>query len=189
MVEITYSLFRSLIPSVNKNMSTVKCRHGLDQYRPIWNNINKNNHEFDFVVPFIYFMTFKNTCIMTTVPKWMIFITSGIKMSTTQAFNVANFVYKMLIVSVSWRVNAGNPPHSLWSYYEPASDKTVTYFKRHCHIHFLERKHLRFDSKFAEVSSNWQWYDIRSGNGLVPKRRQVIIWAWSSTACLIACSC
>ena len=46
-------------------------------------------------------------------------------------------------------------------------------------MHFLELKVLHFDSNLTEVcssGSNWQQVSIGSGNGLVPNRRQAIIW-------------
>ena len=56
------------------------------------------------------------------------------------------------------------------------------FYRWHFHMHFLEWKVLYFDLNFTEVCSqgfNWQNVCIGSGNGLVPNRRQAIIWPTS----------
>ena len=47
---------------------------------------------------------------------------------------------------------------------------------------FLWMKSLYFDSDFIEVclqGTNWQWYSIGSGNGLMPNGRQAITWTYA----------
>ena len=46
-------------------------------------------------------------------------------------------------------------------------------------MHFLERNYIDFDQDFNEVCSQWsnqQYPSIGSDNGLVPAKRQAIIW-------------
>ena len=52
--------------------------------------------------------------------------------------------------------------------------------RQHFQAHFLERKCQNFDYNFTEVcsyESNWQYSSIVWDNGLVPTRRQAIIWS------------
>ena len=62
--------------------------------------------------------------------------------------------------------------HISWTKWPP-------YRRRHVQTHFLEWKCLNLKYNFSEISSfgsNWQYVSIGSDNGLVPYRRQAIIW-------------
>ena len=59
-------------------------------------------------------------------------------------------------------------------------DKMVNFCIGHFQMHSLEWKYINFDSNITEMcrlSSNYQYANIGSANGLEPKRRQAIRWA------------
>ena len=61
----------------------------------------------------------------------------------------------------------------------PNKTKWLQFRRRYIQMHFREWKVLYFDQNFTEVCSsrsNWQYISLGLGNGLVPNRRQAIIW-------------
>ena len=69
--------------------------------------------------------------------------------------------------------------HWIWHQHIEAETKWPWFSRQYLQMHFLEWKYMNFDWNFAEAcvkGSNQQYSSIGSDNGLVPTRRQAIIW-------------
>ena len=67
-----------------------------------------------------------------------------------------------------------------------AETRWPPFSRRHFQMHFPEWKCVNFEWNFTELcsqGSNWQYASIGSDNGLVPNRRQAIIWNNGGLGC------
>ena len=91
-------------------------------------------------------------------------------------------------VDAGQHTGGGSRTHKIHYYHIETETKWSIFCIGHFQMHSLEWKYVNFDSNFTELcplSSNYQYANIGSANGLEPKRRQAIRWANGGIFCLI----